>query len=254
MVIPLPTLSFPFECESYAHQQTIKNTSHMAKGKSLCKLLKKIRVQIAEANGIDYAPRKCTFEGDCKGTCPACERELGYLESQLSLKRNMGVPIKIIGLSVALDYVDVNGDMEPDSADNQIYSEESPDSFPSSQYNGDEEEDMEGDIIIKKPDKEAQFPGGNEFLKSFLKKNVYYPQEAIEKGIEGRVVVSFVVDKHGHISNVEVVQSADPLLDAEAVRVVQSMPKWIPAEKDGKAVRSIFRLPVRFKLSNESEN
>lgn len=245
----------------------------MAKGKSLCKLLKKIREQIAEANGIDYSPRECTFEGDCKGTCPACEREVGYLESQLSLKRNMGVPIKIIGLSVALasgaactsdlpkacpsdsvDYVDVTGDMEPDSADNQIYSEESPDSFPSSQYNGDEEEDMEGDIIIKKPDKEAQFPGGNEFLKSFLKKNVYYPQEAIEKGIEGRVVVSFVVDKHGHISNVEVVQSADPLLDAEAVRVVQSMPKWIPAEMDGKAVRSIFRLPVRFKLSNESEN
>lgn len=63
-----------------------------------------------------------------------------------------------------------------------------------------------------------------------------------------------MVDKHGHISNVEVVQSADPLLDAEAVRVVQSMPKWIPAEMDGKAVRSIFRLPVRFKLSNESEN
>ena len=74
----------------------------MAKGKSLCKLLKKIREQIAEANGIDYSPRECTFEGDCKGTCPACEREVGYLESQLSLKRNMGVPIKIIGLSVAL--------------------------------------------------------------------------------------------------------------------------------------------------------
>lgn len=247
----------------------------MAKGKSLCKLLKKIRVQIAEANGIDYAPRKCTFEGDCKGTCPACERELGYLESQLSLKRNMGVPIKIIGLSVALasgvactpnppetcpskeissdslDEIDACGEIEIDSFDNQTDSKDSSDSDTSSIYIDDEPE--EGDIVFK-PDKEAQFPGGNEFLKSFLKKNVYYPQEAIEKGIEGRVVVSFVVDKHGHISNVEVVQSADPLLDAEAVRVVQSMPKWIPAEMDGKAVRSIFFLPVNFSLSNESEN
>ena len=247
----------------------------MAKGKSLCKLLKKIREQIAEANGIDYAPRKCTFEGDCKGTCPVCERELGYLESQLTMKRNMGVPIKIIGLSVALvsgaactsdasatcqskeissnstDYDDDEmngiGVMEIDSFDDQTVSVDS-----SSIYIGDEEEE-EGDIVYR-PDKVAQFPGGMESLKSFLQKNICYPPKAIEKGINGIVVVKFHVNKHGHISNVEVVRSADPLLDAEAVRVVQSMPKWIPAEMDGKAVRSIFRLPVRFKLSNESEN
>lgn len=233
----------------------------MAKGKSLCKLLKKIRVQIAEANGIDYAPRKCTFEGDCKGTCPACERELGYLESQLSLKRNMGVPIKIIGLSVALasgvactpnppetcpskeissdslDEIDACGEIEIDSFDNQTDSKDSSDSDTSSIYIDDEPE--EGDIVFK-PDKVAQFPGGKDFLKSFLQKNLHYPPEALDMAIEGLVVVQFIVEKNGAISDVKVIRSNDPLLDAEAVRVVQSMPKWIPAEMDGKAVRSIF--------------
>ena len=242
----------------------------MGKGKSLCKLLKKIREQIAEANGIDYSPRECTFEGDCKGTCPVCERELGYLESQLTMKRNMGVPIKIIGLSVALvsgaactsnlsatcqskeissnstDYDDDEmngiGVMEIDSFDDQTDSVDS-----SSIYIGDEEEE-EGDIVYR-PDKVAQFPGGMESLKSFLQKNICYPPKAIEKGINGIVVVKFHVNKHGDISDVEVVRSIDSLLDSEAVRVVTSMPRWIPAEWHGKAARSTFRLPINFQLS-----
>ena len=233
----------------------------MGKGKSLCEHLKKIREQIAEANGIDYAPRECTFEGDCKGTCPACERELGYLESQLTMKRNMGVPIKIIGLSVALasgaactpnppetcpskeissdslDEVEACGGVEDDSFETQSYFDDA----------------IEGEIDFDPYDK-AQFPGGPDSLKSFLQKNLHYPQEVQDEGIEGVVVVQFIVEKDGSISDAKAIRSADPLLDAEAVRVVRSMPKWIPAEMDGKAVRSIFFLPVNFSLSNESEN
>ncbi len=234
----------------------------MAKGKSLCKLLKKIREQIAEANGIDYAPRKCTFEGDCKGTCPACERELGYLESQLTMRRSMGVPIKVIGLSVALasgaactpnppetcpskeisldslDEIEACGGVEDDSSDTQSYFDDA----------------IEGEIDFDPYDKRAHFPGGPDSLNFFLQKNLYYPQEAQNEGIEGIVVVQFMVEKDGSISDAKAIRSADPLLDAEAMRVVQSMPKWIPAERDGKAVRSKFSLPVNFSLSNESEN
>lgn len=238
----------------------------MAKGKSLCKLLKKIRKQIAEANGIDYASRKCTFEGDCKGTCPACERELEYLESQLTMKRSMGVPIKIIGLSVALASGTACTSNPPETCPSKEISLDSVDEIPA--YPITEEEDdssdtennldnpiddlidnlIEGEVDIEPDYKKAQFPGGNDSLKSFLQKNLHYPQEVVEKSIEGSVVVSFIVDKYGRISNVEVVQSADSLLDAEAVRLVQSMPDWSPAEMDGKAVWSRFVLPVKFGL------
>lgn len=237
----------------------------MAKGKSLCKLLKKIREQIAEANGIDYASRKCTFEGDCKGTCPACERELEYLESQLTMKRSMGVPIKIIGLSVALASGTACTSNPPETCppkeitlDSVDYVDEIP-AYPITEEEDDSSDTennlddliddlIEGEADIDPDYKKAQFPGGYDSLKSFLRKNLHYPQEAVEKSIEGRVVVSFIVDKYGHISNVEVVQSADSLLDAEAVRWVQSMPDWSPAEMDGKAVRSRFVLPVKFGL------
>ena len=247
----------------------------MAKGKSLCKLLKKIREQIAEANGIDYSPRECTFEGDCKGTCPACEREVGYLESQLSLKRNMGVPIKIIGLSVALasgaactsdpsatcqskeissnstdyddDEVNIQGEMEIDSSDDQIYSEDSSSIYIEPMVGVIIDDDIvDNDDIVDKPDKEAQFPGGADFLNSFIQKNLHYPPEALDMAIEGTVIVQLIIEKNGTISDVKVVRSVDPLLDKEAVRVVTSMPNWIPAEKDGKPVRSIYRLPVGF--------
>ncbi len=101
-------------------------------------------------------------------------------------------------------------------------------------------------------DKKALFPGGSDSLKSFIERNLCYPPSWAE--LQGSVYVQFIVEKDGSISDAKAIRSADPLLDAEAVRVVRSMPKWIPAEMDGKAVRSIFFLPVNFSLSNESEN
>lgn len=93
-------------------------------------------------------------------------------------------------------------------------------------------------------DKKALFPGGSDSLKSFIRKNLCYPSEEC---VEGSVIVRFIVEKDGSISDVKVIRSI-PLVDDEAVRVVRSMPKWIPAEKDGKAVRSRFMLPVKFGL------
>ena len=74
----------------------------MVKGKATCKTLKTIRKQIAEANDIKYEPHECHYEGPCMGTCPACEAEVRYIEQQLSLRRQLGKAVAIIGLSAGL--------------------------------------------------------------------------------------------------------------------------------------------------------
>ena len=92
------------------------------------------------------------------------------------------------------------------------------------------------------------FPGGLYYLMSYLSENIQYPNEALKQGIQGRVVVSFVVEKDGTLSNVKIVRSVNPSLDAEALRVVEAMPDWIPGKQDGKFVRVKFNVPISFKF------
>lgn len=87
------------------------------------------------------------------------------------------------------------------------------------------------DSIYSRVEKIPQFPGGTNALVDFLRENIHYPVEAMEKSIQGKVKVSFVVEKDGTIAQVRVTESVHPLLDAEAMRVVQSMPKWIPGKQ-----------------------
>jgi protein TonB len=92
------------------------------------------------------------------------------------------------------------------------------------------------------------FPGGPSALMQYLSSNVRYPVVAQENGVQGRVVISFVVEKNGSITDVRVVRSVDPALDREAVRVVKSMPNWIPGKQNGSAVRVKYNVPVTFRL------
>ncbi len=93
-----------------------------------------------------------------------------------------------------------------------------------------------------------QFPGGNDGLRKFLASTVRYPIEAQLKKIQGRVFVSFVVEKDGFISNVKVSRATNTILDKEAVRVVQRMPKWSPGLQKQKPVRVKYTIPINFKL------
>ncbi len=93
-----------------------------------------------------------------------------------------------------------------------------------------------------------QFPGGEQALFKFLNENIKYPVIAQENGIQGRVICQFVVNTDGSIVDIQVVRGVDPSLDKEAVRVIQSMPKWIPGKQRGKPVRVRFTLPINFKL------
>lgn len=92
------------------------------------------------------------------------------------------------------------------------------------------------------------YPGGTGELMKFLSKNLQYPASSMEKGIQGRVVVQFVVQKDGSIENAKIVRSVDPLLDKEALRVINQMPKWEPGKVQGKAVPVKYTVPVNFKL------
>ena len=100
------------------------------------------------------------------------------------------------------------------------------------------------DVVEQMP----SFPGGNSALMEYLQQNVKYPVVAQENGVQGRVVVSFVVEKDGSITDVKVVRSVDPSLDKEAARVVKSMPRWIPGKQNGSAVRVKYNVPVSFRL------
>ena len=93
------------------------------------------------------------------------------------------------------------------------------------------------------------FPGGDAALMKYLAENVKYPALAIKAQEQGRVVVSFTVEKDGAISDVKVARSVTPSLDAEAVRVVKAMPKWTPGKQDGQLVRVRYNVPVSFKLN-----
>ena len=100
------------------------------------------------------------------------------------------------------------------------------------------------DVVEEMP----QFPGGPSALFEYLSKNIKYPVVAEENGVQGRVIVTFVVERDGSITDVKVVKSVDPSLDKEAQRVVKSMPHWIPGKQNGSAVRVKYTVPVTFRL------
>ena len=97
-----------------------------------------------------------------------------------------------------------------------------------------------------------RFPGGEIELMKFISRNVKYPAEARDKHVQGRVILTFIVEKDGSISNVRVARPVDPSLNAEAIRVVQSMPKWEPAKQRGQAVRVRYTVPIQFRLQGDN--
>lgn len=107
------------------------------------------------------------------------------------------------------------------------------------------------DRIYEVVEENAQFPGGDEACRKWLAEQLKYPAICLEQGVQGRVFVSFVVNKDGSIVDVEIKRSPDNNLSKEAERVVKSMPKWKPARQGNRTVRSRFTLPVMFRLNNE---
>ncbi|MBR1935405.1 MAG: energy transducer TonB [Muribaculaceae bacterium] len=104
--------------------------------------------------------------------------------------------------------------------------------------------------IFKSAEQMPQFPGGDAALMKYINSHIHYPAAAEENNIQGRVVVQFVVEKDGSVGQVKVARSVDRSLDNEAVRVVKSLPKFIPGKQNGQPVRVWYTLPVTFMLKN----
>ena len=105
--------------------------------------------------------------------------------------------------------------------------------------------------IFSTVDQPAEFPGGQAKLMTWLSTQIRYPESAQQNGVQGKVIVKFVIEKDGSISGVSILKGIDKDLDAEAIRVVKMMPKWKPGKNNGEPVRSYFTFPVTFKLSNQ---
>jgi TonB family protein len=108
------------------------------------------------------------------------------------------------------------------------------------------EREVEGDRLFDIPEEAAQFPGD---VYAWLSRNIRYPAKCQEYGIQGRVMVQFIINKDGSVTDVKVLRAPDPALAAEGKRVVSTMPKWKPATQGGKLVLSRFVLPVMFRLT-----
>ena len=105
------------------------------------------------------------------------------------------------------------------------------------------------DVVEKMP----EFPGGKEALKSYVASSINYPAEVEKAGIQGRVHAAFIVEKDGSVTGARIIRTVDPLLDAEAIRIIRNMPKWTPGMQDGKPVRVKYLVPVNFQLDGNDK-
>ena len=231
----------------------------MTRGRHTCNTLKAIRKQIAEANDIEYEPQECTHEGECAGTCPACEAEVRYLEGELLKRKKLGKKVAVAGIAmgmVGLSGCGVGKLIQPPLAGIPVMPPEPPvmvkdslekelmgkplrmteDTIQPVRAN---EKVLEG-VVEEAP----HFPGGQTALEAYLKENVRMPDEEC---VIGRVIVSFNIGKDGTISDAKVVKSLSPACDKEALRVVKAMPKWHPGKQLGKVVITKYSLPIIFR-------
>lgn len=140
---------------------------------------------------------------------------------------------------------------DPDLDDTEVFIEEYTDDYKVNIIGIEddiepEEKDPEYFIVVEDM---PQFPGGDIALFKFIAQNVEYPEIARENGIQGKVFLSFIINKKGFVEQVKVTRNVDPLLDKEAMRVIQLLPKWKPGKQRGKAVNVAFNVPINFQLN-----
>ena len=216
----------------------------MKHGKYICNTLKAIRLDIARANGIEYAPRECHHEGECAGTCPACESEMRYLEREIARKRSMGKAALMTGVSLALSSLSAMATSAPSGeALMSGYSCQSQVSDTTKKA------EVFGEIHETMP----HFRGCEPALMEYLQSHINYPPEAAKDSIQGRVIVQLLIERNGAVSEVKVVRPVHELLDNEAVRVCKSLPKFFPGSVGGKAAAMWLTLPITFKLEGKND-
>lgn len=254
----------------------------MAQGKQTCRILKEIRRQIAEANGIEFATSECRYKGDCLGTCPKCEAEVRYLEQQLGTRRRAGHNVVLAGISAGMILMAGCSGTSSHRPNDRLQGEvtTTTDSLETEEC---KVEELEGDIAtiedsttvlikageispvpvagkVSDPEDQTEafeavvdvrptFPGGDGKLMEWISQHLVYPPTAIDKKLQGRVIIRFFIEADGTVGAAEVTRGIDEELDKEALRVVKTLPRFNPARIDGKAVGYWFTLPITFRLT-----
>ena len=215
----------------------------MKHGKSVCNTLKQIRLDVARANGIDYVPAPCTHNGDCAGTCPACESEVQYLEKEIARRHSLGKAVLIAGIGLtSLTAMASNTSSNATTASpNSIQSQVS-------------DTTLQNEVFGMNPNRMPSFPGGDAALMRFLSEHVVYPEEAYKNHIEGKVIVQFLIEETGKVGEVKVARSVSEELDREAVRVIKLLPDFRPARNAiGEPQRVWYTMPITFKLQEHEQ-
>ena len=154
-------------------------------------------------------------------------------------------PKQIVKINVVDDAIQVDDDFEINvEADENTEVQE----YVAPAKSMEEEESAEEMQIFMVVESMPEYPGGEAALYKYLAENIKYPQMAKESGIQGRVFVTFVVERDGRVTDVRVLRGIGGGCDEEAIRVVESMPKWTPGKQRGKSVRVQYNLPVKFTL------
>ncbi|MBR4199431.1 MAG: energy transducer TonB [Bacteroidales bacterium] len=248
--------------------------SKTTRGKKICGYLKGIRRKIAEENDIKLDIPECTYEGECRGTCPRCEWEVQYLEKTLFERMKLGKIATISGLALGLSacggnpgpIIETTGDVPNTDTENIEQADTLPlpppdpdmvlpvvgEEILEGEYASDAKLEDEDEVFISVGGIEDTpiFPGGDKAMYEFLAKNLKYPQAAKDSNIQGTVYVQFVVEKDGSIVESKVLRDIGGGCGKEALRVVKLMPKWIPRKQGGKQVRSEFTLPIVFQYED----
>ena len=214
----------------------------MNRGKNICKQLKNVRRCIAEENGIPLEIEECTYKGDCSGTCPRCEAEVRFLENELANRIRLGKVATIAGLAVGLATTTTQAQAPANTS-----------AIPDTSKRI--EKPLAGEVMAPDPlfyqvDEPPTFPGGDNKMIDFIRKNLRYPSIAAEQGIGGLVYVTFIVETDGTILNPYVSKGIGGGCDEEALRIVGLMPKWNPGKIKGMPVRVQYELPIYFSIQS----
>lgn len=262
----------------------------MKRGKNICNVLKNVRQKIADVNHIAYESTPCDYQGECRGTCPACESEVRYIEEQLYLRRMAGKVVTVAGIAIGAVSLtscteksgtavsannSANSHVEKTESDDVLKGEARlPDSVirlsavPDTTVRKRAESDTDkvelpvagkvsaassttedvSETVYDLADKMPTYPGGNAAMVKYINENLQIPPVYAEGAVQGRVIVSFIVEPDGSVSHAQVVRSLDPPIDEEALRVVSSMTKWNPGKMNGKVVRVRMNVPVTIKV------
>ena len=246
----------------------------MTPGKKICEVLKRVRLDIARANDIEYSPTPCDHKGDCDGTCPACESEVRYLERRLRARRSLGKAALVAGVTMGLLATAApaeaqkhkrtpTGNRSNTSPTRQPMPEKKTRGVPAPRGKHPARPRHEQtnttktnapttppaapeleypDVILTEP----MFPGGEEALQAFIAENLRFP-EGVEPQ-DGSLLLVFKVDAEGKANSPHVANSTLPdEYGLEAMRLVSLMPAFVPGTFNGVREEQWYSVPVEFK-------